>query len=276
MSLAYNSFVSTGVRQWNQGTTLMQSQPCARDELDPKTSAFYRQALTILIEGQVPFLVGGALALRYYTGIVRHTKDLDLFARPQDYPRILERLAAQGYRTELTDPQWLAKVFAQEDYVDVIFGSGKGLGPVDDAWFAHAIDGEVLGSPVRLIPPEEMVWSKAFIMERERYDGADIAHLLRARGAEMDWQRLLQRFGPNWPVLLSHLILFGFTYPSERSRVPAWVLPQLLRRLEAELESPTEVEQVCQGTLLSHTQYHIDIERWGYQDARLRVQANQA
>jgi hypothetical protein len=247
--------------------------PCQRrqDELDPEAAAFYRRVLAILTEGQLPFLVGGALALRSYAGIIRHTKDLDLFARPQDYPRILEKLAAQGYRTELTDPQWLAKVFAQDDYIDVIFGSGKGFGPVDDAWFTHAIDGEVFGSPVRLIPPEEMVWSKAFIMERERYDGADIAHLLRARGAEMDWVRVLRRFGPNWRVLLSHLILFGFTYPSERSRIPAWVLAQLLHRLEAELQSPAEVEQVCQGTLLSHTQYLIDIEQWGYQDARLRM-----
>ena len=26
---------------------------------------------------------------------------------------------------------------------------------------------------------EESLWQKAFIMERERYDGADVAHLLR-------------------------------------------------------------------------------------------------
>ena len=142
------------------------------------------------------FVIGGALALRYYTGIVRHTKDLDLFVRSEDYPRVLEKLAARGYRTELTDPQWLAKVFFEEHFVDVIFGSGKGLGPVDQTWFEHAVPGEILGLPVRLCPLEEMIWSKAFIMERERYDGADVAHLLRARGPEMDWQRLLQRLRP--------------------------------------------------------------------------------
>jgi hypothetical protein len=246
------------------------------DELDPETGAFYRHVLTILTETRLPFLIGGALALRHYTGVVRHTKDLDLFARPQDYPRILEQLAAQGYRTELTDPHWLAKIFAREDFVDVIFSSGKGLGPVDDAWFEHAVEGEVLGLPVRLCAPEEMIWSKAFIMERERYDGADIAHLLRACCAEMDWQRLLQHFGEYWRVLFSHLILFGFIYPGERQRIPAWVMLELVRHLQSELDSPSDPEQICQGTFLSNTQYLIDLERWGYQDARLRVRANKS
>jgi hypothetical protein len=27
---------------------------------------------------------------------------------------------------------------------------------------------------------EEMVWQKAFIMERERFDGADVVHLIQA------------------------------------------------------------------------------------------------
>jgi hypothetical protein len=237
-------------------------------ELDPKTSAFYRQVLASLTEAGLPYLVGGAMALRYYAGIVRHTKDLDIFVRPHDYPRILEQLASQGYRTELTDLQWLAKVFAGEDFVDVIFSSGKGLGPVDDAWFEHAVEGEVLRLPVCLISPEEMIWSKAFVMERERYDGADIAHLLHARGAEMDWRRLLERFGQYWQVLLSHLILFGFIYPNERGQIPGWVLSELMHRFEQKLNGSVSPEQICQGTFLSNTQYLIDIERWGFQDAR--------
>jgi len=47
-------------------------------------------------------------------------------------------------------------------------------------------------------------------MERERYDGADIAHILRARAADLDWERLLERFAGHWHVLLSHLILFEY------------------------------------------------------------------
>jgi len=242
----------------------------AAGEPQARATAFYRRVLITLAEADLPFVVGGALALRYYTGIVRHTKDLDLFVRLEDYPRILEKLASRGYRTELTDPQWLAKVFSGEHFVDVIFASGKGLGPVDQGWFEHAVDGEILSLPVRLCPPEEMLWSKAFLMERERYDGADVAHLLRAHGPELNWQRLLSRFGPHWRVLLSHLTLFGFIYPNERSQIPAWVFTELLGRFQAEMVDSPSADRLCQGTFLSGTQYLVDLERWGYQDARLR------
>src|SRR5438552_11145827 len=100
----------------------MPSPMLSQDELEGKVLPFYRQALVTLTEAGLPFLVGGAFALRYYAGIVRHTKDLDLFVRPKDYPRILEKLAGQGYRTELTDPKWLAKVFSDKEFIDVIFG----------------------------------------------------------------------------------------------------------------------------------------------------------
>jgi hypothetical protein len=106
-------------------------------------------------------------------------------------------------------------------------------------------------------------------MERERFDGADIAHLLRAYGARLDWNRLLERFGAHWRVLLSHLILFGYIYPSERESIPSSVMDLLIDRLRNEEVPQRTTGRLCQGTLLSKVQYAIDIERWGYQDARL-------
>jgi hypothetical protein len=154
-------------------------------------------------------------------------------------------------------------------FIDLIFGAGNGVAMVDDLWFAHAIPGCVFGVPVLLCPPEEMIWSKAFIMERERYDGADIAHLILAHGPRLDWRRLLGRFGRRWRVLLSHLILFGFIYPGERAAIPEAVMIHLLRRLDRERAWPAEDARVCDGTLLSREQYLIDVTRHGYADGRL-------
>src|SRR5690348_4200576 len=190
------------------------------DDRDPESS-FYRRVLHDLEASGVPVLVGGAYALAHYTGIERRTKDFDLFLRRADYHRAAQTLDAQGFRTELTFPHWLGKVHAGSLCVDLIFNSGNGLTRVDDAWFEHAVDGEVLGLPAKLVPVEEMIWSKAFVMERERYDGADVAHLLLARAASLDWPRLLERMGANWRILLSHLVLFGFIYPAERTEIPA-------------------------------------------------------
>ena len=101
-----------------------------------------------------------------------------------------------------------------------------------------------------------------------RFDGADVAHLLLARADQLDWHRLLRRFGHNWRVLFSHLVLFGFIYPGERQQVPAWVMQDLTRRLEREMDSATPRDQVCRGTLLSRQQYLVDVNARGYVDAR--------
>jgi hypothetical protein len=225
-----------------EGTTMQQiEQVVPRDPnevLDPETRAFYCRALTRLNRSGVPYLVGGAYAFERYTGIARHTKDLDVFVRESDVERALAALAAEGCRGEITFPHWLAKAYCGEHFVDIIFSSGNGVAPVDDDWFRHAVAESVLGIPAQLVPAEEMIWQKALIMERERFDGADVAHLLRARGQHLDWDRLLRRFGEHWPVLLSHLVLFGFIYPAERDRIPADVMQELLRRQQAATKTP--------------------------------------
>jgi hypothetical protein len=238
-------------------------------ELRPEATRFYVAALRALIDAGVPFLVGGAYSFERYTGIARDTKDLDIFVRRPDFDRVLEVLAGAGYRTEVTFPHWLGKAFSGDDVLDVIFSSGNGCAIVDDEWFRHAVDDTVLGIPVRLCPAEETIWSKAFIMERERYDGADIAHLLRACATGLDWRRLLRRFGPHWRVLLAHLVLFGFIYPAERRRLPRQVLTELAGRLVRDSGRDGFAPPVCCGTLLSRAQYRVDVDTWGYRDGRL-------
>ena len=242
-------------------------------ELDPVSRDFYCRVMHDLAEQGIPFLVGGAYAFERYTGIARHTKDFDLFVHPRDVERVLAVLSADGCRTDLAFAHWLAKAHCGEDVVDLIFSSGNGVALVDDDWFRHSVPETVLGVGVRLIPAEEMIWSKAFVMERERYDGADVAHVLRASADSLDWPRLVQRFGDNWRVLLHHLVLFGFIYPSERARVPAAVMRELMGRLDTEL-TRSSPERVCRGTLISRAQYLVDVERWGYADPRLAPDGN--
>jgi hypothetical protein len=235
---------------------------------------FYRDAMEVLNRANIPFLVGGAFAFIHQAGIDKSTKDLDIFARPADVQRLLEACAAAGYETELVFSHWLAKIRSPEGFIDVIFNSGNGLATVDDGWFEHAKVREVLTVPVKIAPAEETIWSKAFVMERERYDGADVSHLILALGERLDWQRLLDRFGPHWRVLLAHLILFGFIFPSERSKVPSWVMRELLRRAQGEIGEPDPADPVCNGTLLSWSQYLGDVLGGSFRDARIRPYGN--
>jgi hypothetical protein len=228
----------------------------------------YRCALVALARAGVPYVVGGAYAMERYTGIARWTKDLDIFILPRDVDVALERLRAAGFQTEVPFPHWLAKAYAARDFVDLIFSSGNGIAEVDEDWMRYGTPGTVLGVPVRLCPPEEMIWSKAYVAERERYDGADIAHLIRAGHDDLDWERLLRRFGDHWRLLLSHLVLFEFVYPSEPAP-RARALARRLARRHAEEGDPPAGEPVCHGALLSRAQYLPDITVWGYADARL-------
>jgi len=231
-------------------------------ELDARADA-----LRALAGSGVPFLVAGAYALFEYTGIFRDTKDLDIFLRERDVEEAFRVLEGAGFRTEMADPGWIGKAYRGEWYVDLIFSSGNGVAVVDDLWFRHARRAQVMGVEVLLAPVEEMVWSKSFVLERERYDGADVNHLFRARGDELDWDRLLVRFERYWEVLLSHVLLFRFAYPGERSKVPDRVLVTLLSRVEEELGTDHPV-QLCRGNLISRVQYRHDLEHLGYEDGR--------
>jgi hypothetical protein len=240
----------------------------ARAIHDP-AAAFYVDALRKLGETGIPFLLGGAFAFSHYSKVPRDTKDIDVFVRPDDFRRVLDAFSQAGYETEVPFPHWLGKIRQGPHFMDVIFASGNGIARVDDLWFDHAPRADMLGKIVRLSPVEEMIWSKAFIQERERFDGADVLHLLRETGPSLDWPRLLMRFGDHWRVLLSHLILFGFVYPDKRHNVPAWVTDELVRRMSV---SRTNLNNdVCYGTLLSREQYLHDVERTKYRDGRLEV-----
>ena len=232
------------------------------------TNNFYRRTLHVLSDAAVPFLVGGSHAFLEYTGIVRNTKDFDLFLRRCDMDRAMEALGAAGYRTELTFPHWLGKAWQHDDFVDLVFNSGNGVCAVDDAWFEHAVETEVLGMPVKIVPCEELLWQKCFVMERERFDGADVMHILRTRGARIDWARLSERFASHWPLLYTYLMMFSFVYPGEKAAIPAQVLDDYAQRFLAE-RSAQVTDHVCQGTLVSRAQYLIDIGQYGYSDARL-------
>lgn len=229
----------------------------------------HRRALQILQEQGLEPMVGGAYALRTYTGMWRDTKDLDLFLRKDRVERALEALDEAGYRTEVTDPLWIAKAFAGPYFIDLIFSSGNGIATVDEHWTRRAPTSEVLGLDTLVVPAEEMIWQKAFIQERERFDGADIHHLLRAKGASLDWEHLLARFGErHWEVLFVHLITFRFSFPCDKEQVPGWVMRQLIGRLQDREEQAAAPDRICRGTLLSRQQYLYETNQQGYLDAR--------
>jgi predicted nucleotidyltransferase len=234
-------------------------------------NAFYREALEILTEEKIPFILSGAFALRYYTGIYRDTKDMDVFCRPADHIRILKLFADKGYHTELTDARWLAKVFKGENFIDVIFDSVNNIWQIKPTWFERASEGELFGVNVKFIPPEELIWCKIYVQNRERYDGADLNHIILKCGKELDWERLYKYMDRHWQLLLGQIINFQFVYPAERDIIPRWLFDNLIKRAAEQYDHPASLEKVCQGPIIDQTQYRVDITDWGYKALTIKT-----
>jgi len=233
---------------------------------------FYKEALLHLQESGVPFMLGGAFAMFHYTGIYRDTKDLDIFCAPKDYPAILKLFAAKGYRTELTDARWLAKVFSDEFFLDIIFASPSNMFHVDNSWFEYAPEADFVDVTVKLLPPEELIYCKIYVQNRERFDGADINHIMLRYGKELNWPRLLNRLDQHWHLLLAQLLMFQFVYPADyRDIVPKWLLDDLLQRTLEQYELPAPVEKVCRGPMIDQTQYQVDVKEWDYKSYTIKT-----
>ena len=135
-----------------------------------------------------------------------------------------------------------------------------------DALPENARQIEVFGSAVRIVGPTELIWSKCFVQLRHRYDGGDIVHTILRAHDQIDWERLLNHMEVHWEVLLIHLLNFRWIYPTERDKVPDWLLDELLDRLKAQRELPLPQMKVCRGRMFSRIDFEIDVKEWGFAD----------
>jgi Nucleotidyl transferase of unknown function (DUF2204) len=221
----------------------------------------FRDVLQALERSGVPYAVSGAFALRQHTGICRQTKDLDLFVTAPNCAAALECLRQEDMECDVTDPVWLAKARRGEHFVDLITGMSNGLIVVEDSWIERARPAVVYGVTTRVLAPEELVASKIFVARRERFDGADVAHVIYGTYRNFDWQREMELVGEHWEVLLWSLVLFRYVYPAHSHYVPTEIWRELLRRFDAEIRNPNP-EAKFRGSLIDDNMFAIDVNEW--------------
>jgi hypothetical protein len=250
--------------------SLMNDQPQILDashfEPPPEAVDFYTESLGLLNESGVPFLLSGTYALSCFTGIIRATKDLDVFCRPSDAPRILAFFKSRGYEIEIEDERWIGKVWQGDNFFDVIFNISSASIPITDDWFREVYEAEVYGTTVRVTPPTQFILSKLFLQTRYRYDGADVAHTILRKHDHIDWHWLLSSLELYWEVLLINVLNFRFIYPTERDLIPRWLFDELIERVRAQAELPPGGVRICRGRLLSPTDFVVDVSEWGFAD----------
>jgi Nucleotidyl transferase of unknown function (DUF2204) len=241
-------------------------------KLPKKQEALFRDVLTLLEKKKVPFAVAGALALQQHTGICRDTKDLDIFLAAEDCAMALGCLQQHGFKCEVPDPVWLAKAYRDNYFVDLITGMSNAVIVVDASWIKHSRPATIMGVKTRLLAPEELLVSKLFVIRRERFDGADIAHIIFATRGKLAWKRILAHVGEHWEILLWALLLFRYVYPGYSDYVPAKLWRDLLARV-AELVSGPRRQEQFRGSLVDDSMFAIDVEEWGLENILARYRA---
>lgn len=238
--------------------------------------SLFREILDLLENKRCRFAVAGAFALREHTGICRDTKDLDLFLTPEQAGIALKHLQGKGFECEVCDPVWLFKAHRNGFFVDLITGMSNAAIVVEDAWIERSSPAVVQGIQTRVLAAEELVASKIFIARRERFDGADVAHIIYGTRGKLDWQRIAQLVGEHWEMLLWGLVLFRYSYPAQTQYVPKAIWSSLISRFQ-DVVSNEDPAAKFRGSLVDDKQFAIDVNEWGlenlmqeYRDRRLK------
>jgi hypothetical protein len=236
----------------------------------------FREVLQFFGIWKIPYAVAGAFAMQQHTGIFRDTKDLDLFLTAENAAAALGLLQEAGFECEICDPVWLFKAKRGEYFVDLITGMSNATIVVDDSWIRRARPAFVYGVPACVLAAEELLASKLFVARRERFDGADIAHIIYGTRGKLDWARVLHLAGDNWEMLFWALILFRYVYPGQTSFVPFDLWRDLLGRFENLISQP-DPNAEFRGSLIDERMFAIDLNEWGlnnlmraYRERRLK------
>ncbi len=221
--------------------------------------------LSLLHEQSLLYAVGGAFAVHAYTGILRNTKDLDIYIKPEDLKPALTAFQNAGYRTEVTDQTWLAKVHYKDYFMDLLFAMPRQRFSIRDNWFFRRRSACILDQEANLLGIEELFVSKVFMAKSYRFDGADILHLILKVRGRMNWQTILEYLGDEWELLLWYLLLFNFVYPGRSDCLPRQLMSQLFGKVEQSWQAPARRNKF-RGTLLDPAAFEIDYQKWGYED----------
>jgi hypothetical protein len=216
--------------------SLAQIAPLDWSEVVPDEQwAVFRPVLEAATAEGPRFAIGGGLAFSAYAGRKRNTKDIDLFVRPAQRQRMIGLLTRLGfedyYEHEAYDRRWIYRGIQDGGIVDVIWQMANYRTQVESSWLTRGPLITMRDVRVRLLPPEELFWTKLYVMQRERCDWPDLLNILHALGPALDFEHLLERLGDDALVLGGLLNVFGWLCPDRARELPDWLWARVgLRR----------------------------------------------
>jgi hypothetical protein len=201
------------------------------DEIPEDQWQIYQGVLDELTSRAIPFALGGAFGVAAYTGRWRNTKDLDIYITPDRREEVIQVLTSHGlqdyYEVLPYVREWIYRSHKGDIIVDVIWAMANQCANVDEYWLSRGAQVTVKGEVYRSLPPEELIWAKIFVMNKERTDWPDIFNIFAAVGSQIDWSHLLDRIDQELPLLRAVVSVFGWLDPGTARQFPAWLWARL-------------------------------------------------
>jgi len=203
------------------------------ESIPPEQWGVYQDVLQRAQARGIPLAVGGGFAFSHYARRWRNTKDIDLYVTPSDRDAMIEVLQAAGladyFEVLPYDRNWIYRSYKTvrspgrpDDtiIVDIIWQMANYRAQVDEDWLTRGDVVAIHGWPLRMLPPEELMWTKLYIVQRDRCDWGDLLNILYARGPELEWQRFIERLGDDWRILAALVQLFTWACPGRAMALP--------------------------------------------------------
>lgn len=179
--------------------------------------SIYSDAMHLFRKAGVDFMLGGGFALATFTGRWRDTKDIDFYIHPQDRPKVVQALTEAGYTDYFDrlpyDRNWIYRAVHGDTIVDSIWAMANQRAQVDDLWFERSEAILLRGEELRVMPIEEFIWCKLYILQRDHCDWTDIFNVIYVSGPYIDWGYLMERLGEDLPLLRAMLSVYGWFSP---------------------------------------------------------------
>lgn len=210
---------------------MTQQEPAWTASIPDEDWIIYRHVIVEARKRGIPFAVGGAFAIATYTGNLRNTKDLDLYITAQYREAMIDILTGAGlsdyHSLRPYDRGWIYRGIRNGVIVDVIWSMANRRSLVDDDWVRRGPRINLRGEALRVLPPEELIWAKLYVIQRDRCDWSDVLNILYSTAATLDWQRLLARVSDDTPLLAGVMSVFAWLFPGRVGGLPSWLWERL-------------------------------------------------
>src|SRR5689334_6703815 len=134
----------------------------------------YQSAIEVLRSTGVPFMLGGGFALATFAGRWRDTKDIDFYVLPKDREVVIAALSKAGFTDYFCqrpyDRKWIYRSVRFGVIVDIIWSMANQRAQVDSEWFERSMPVVIRGERLQVVPMEEFLWCKLYIMQRDHCD----------------------------------------------------------------------------------------------------------